>query len=162
MNFFTKSLSMITVKMLQCFGNSFLWFLHTKYSFFWFFRHYVNYLCHPRYIAFDLSPDYYIKIRPLHGFVILLGTLMENINSSGSNKMVLIVRKMLWNEESWEKMSTVFHKNTTIPLFFSYILSIKSPFRGYDEVCISSLSADSDYLTEENINEGDLWRHIEL
>ena len=95
-----------------------------------------------------------MKIRPQHRFDILLGTLMENINSSGSNKIVLIVIKMLWYEESWEKLSTVFRKNATILLLFSYILSIKSPFRGYVEVYISSLSADSDYLTEENINEG--------
>ena len=79
---------------------------------------------------------------------------MEDRNSSGNNKIVLIVRKMLWYEESWEKLSTVYHKNATILVFFSYILSIKSPFRGYVEVYISSFSADSDYLTKENITEG--------
>ena len=51
-------------------------------------------------------------------------------------------------------MSTVSHKNATISLLFSYILSIKPPFRGYVEVYISLLSADSDYKTKENINEG--------
>ena len=62
--------------------------------------------------------------------------------------------KMLWYEESWEKLSTVFRKNATILLLFSYILSIESLLRGYVEVNISLLSADSDYKTEENINEG--------
>ena len=95
-----------------------------------------------------------MKIRPQHRFDILLGTLMENIISSGSNKIVLIVMKMLWYEESWEKLSTVFRKNATILLLFSYILSIESLLRGYVEVYISLLSADSDYKTEENINEG--------
>ena len=38
--------------------------------------------------------------------------------------------------------------------FFSYILSIESLLRGYVEVYISLSSADSDYKTEENINEG--------
>ena len=33
-------------------------------------------------------------------------------------------------------------------------MSIISPFRGYVEVYISSFSADSDYLTKENITEG--------
>ena len=95
-----------------------------------------------------------MKIRPQHRFDILLGTLMENIISSGSNKIVLIVMKMLWYEESWEKLSTGFRKNATILLLFSYVLSIESPLSGYVEVYISVLSAASDYKTRENVYEG--------
>ena len=95
-----------------------------------------------------------MKIQSQHCFDILLGTLIENVNSLGIVKIVSIIKKMLWYDKLWEKLSTVFCINATILLLFSYILSIKSPFRGYVEVYISSLSADSDYLTEENINEG--------
>ena len=95
-----------------------------------------------------------MKIQSQHCFDILLRTLIENVNSLGIDKIVMIIRKMLWYEESWEKLSTVFRKNATILLLFSYLLSIESPLSGYVEVYISVLSADSDYKTRENVYEG--------
>ena len=95
-----------------------------------------------------------MKIRPQHCFDIFLGTLIENVNSLGGNKVVLTVRKMLWYEESWEKLSTVFRENVPILLLFLYKLCIKSPFRVYVEVYINFWSVDSDYFTKKNISEG--------
>ena len=95
-----------------------------------------------------------MKIQSQHSFDILLGTLIENVNSFGSNKIVLTVRKMLWYEKSWKKLSTDFRTNATILLLFSYKLCIKSPIRVYVEVYINLLCVDSDYLTKENVSEG--------
>ena len=95
-----------------------------------------------------------MKIRSQHCFDILLGTLIENINSLGIDKIVLIIRKMLRYEELWKKLSTVFCKNVSILLLFPYKLCIKSPFRVYVEVYFDLLCVDSDYLTKENVSEG--------
>ena len=100
-----------------------------------------------------------MKIRPQHCYDIVLGTLIENVNSLGSDKIVLTVRKMLWYEESWEKLSTVFRENATIWLLFLYKLCIKSPFRVYVEVYINLLCVDNDYLTKEN-DSGEIYEAI--
>ena len=95
-----------------------------------------------------------MKIQSQHCFDILLGTLIENVNSLGIDKIVSIIKKMLWYDKLWEKLSTVFCINATILLLFSYKLCIKSPFRAYVQVYINSLCVDSDYLTKENTSEG--------
>ena len=94
-----------------------------------------------------------MKIQSQHCFDILLGTLIENVNSLGIVKIVSIIKKMLWYDKLWEKLSTVFCINATILLRFSYQLCIKSPFRVYVEVYINLLCVDSDYLTKENASE---------
>ena len=95
-----------------------------------------------------------MKIQSQHCFDILLGTLIENVNSLGIVKIVSIIKKMLWYDKLWEKLSTVFCINATILLLFSYKLRIKSPFKVYVEVYINLLCVDSDYLTKENTSEG--------
>ena len=95
-----------------------------------------------------------MKIQSQHCFDILLGTLIENVNSLGIVKIVSIIKKMLWYDKLWEKLSTVFCINATILLLFSYKLCIKSPFRAYVQVYINLLCVDSDYLTKENASEG--------
>ena len=86
-----------------------------------------------------------MKIRSQHCFDILLGTLTENVNSLGIDKIVSIIRKMLWYEELWEKLSTVFCKNVSILLLFPHKLCIKSPFRIYVEVYSNLLQTSDVY-----------------